>query len=99
MSNDEETRAVSDGWRRRRARIAFEIERVALQLFATSSPEEGTVDELARAAGISRRTFFRYFPSRDDVLGALPMRHVRRLCDRVAARPPGEGLLDSFIAA
>jgi AcrR family transcriptional regulator len=99
MAADEDPRGVSDGWLRRRARIAFEIERAALQLFATSSPEEVTVEEIARAAGISRRTFFRYFPSRDDVLAALPMRNVHRLCDRFEKRPRHEAVLEAFIAA
>ncbi|MGE3835585.1 MAG: TetR family transcriptional regulator [Acidimicrobiia bacterium] len=99
MASDGEARSVSDGWLRRRARISFEIERAALELFASRSADEVTVEEIARAAGISKRTFFRYFPSRDDVIAALPMRHVRRLCERFAARPPGEAVLDAFIAA
>jgi AcrR family transcriptional regulator len=99
MTSEDGERGVSDGWARRRARVAFEIERAALHLFATRSPDEVTVEEIAHAAGISRRTFFRYFPSRDDVLAALPMRHVHRLCDRFAARPAHEGVLDAFIAA
>jgi AcrR family transcriptional regulator len=77
----------------------LEIERAALELFATSSREDVTVEEIARAAGISRRTFFRYFPSRDDVLAALPMRHVNRLCLRFGARPSSESLLEAFITA
>src|ERR1700742_4191293 len=99
MTSDGEERGVSEGWARRRARVAFEIERAALNLFATRSPDEVTVEDIAQAAGISRRTFFRYFPSRDDVLAALPMRHVARLCDRFATRPAEEGVLDAFIAA
>ncbi|HEY2332223.1 MAG TPA: TetR family transcriptional regulator [Acidimicrobiales bacterium] len=99
MTTDGDDRGVSDGWARRRARVAFEIERAALHLFATRSPDEVTVEDIAQAAGISRRTFFRYFPSRDDVLAALPMRHVHRLCVRWKARPAHEGFLDAFIAA
>jgi AcrR family transcriptional regulator len=99
MVNELDAANVSDGWVRRRARIAFEIERAALHLFAVRSPDEVTVEEIAHAAGISRRTFFRYFPSRDDVLAALPMRHVARLCDRFETRPSEEGVLDAFIGA
>jgi AcrR family transcriptional regulator len=89
----------ADGWARRRARIASEIERAALELFATRSPDDVTVEEIAHAAGVSRRTFFRYFPSRDDVLTALPMRHIERLCARFEARPANEGVLQAYIAA
>jgi TetR/AcrR family transcriptional regulator, regulator of mycofactocin system len=45
-----------------------EIERVALGLFAAQGFEETTVDEIAASAGIGRRTFFRYFPSKNDIL-------------------------------
>src|SRR5262249_15277413 len=47
---------------------AREIERVALELFSRRGVAETTVDDIAVAAGISRRTFFRYFPSKNDVV-------------------------------
>lgn len=45
-----------------------ELEQVALELFAERGFEATTVDDLAGAAGISRRTFFRYYPSKNDVV-------------------------------
>jgi len=44
-----------------------ELEHVALGLFATRGFELTTVDDIAEAAGIGRRTFFRYFRSKNDV--------------------------------
>jgi mycofactocin system transcriptional regulator len=44
------------------------IELVALDLFTRSGFERTTVDQIAAAAGVSRRTFFRYFPSKAEVL-------------------------------
>ena len=44
------------------------LEHVALELFSTGGFDETTVDEIADAAGISRRTFFRYFDSKNDVV-------------------------------
>ena len=89
----------SDGWQRRRARISLQIERAALQLFATQPSDEVTVEQIAQAAGISKRTFFRYFATRDEVLAVMPNRQVDALCARVAARPAKETVLEAFIAA
>lgn len=45
-----------------------ELERVALRLFSERGFEATTVDDVAEAAGIGRRTFFRYFASKNDVV-------------------------------
>jgi len=40
----------------------------AMALFARHGYEATTLDAIAQAAGISRRTFFHYFKSKDDIL-------------------------------
>jgi mycofactocin system transcriptional regulator len=45
-----------------------ELELIALHLFAERGFDSTTVDDVAEAAGIGRRTFFRYFPSKNDVV-------------------------------
>lgn len=48
------------------------LEDAALELFAARGFDETTVDDLAVAGGVGRRTFFRYFPTKlDVVLGEL----------------------------
>ena len=89
----------SEGWEKRRERIALHIERTALELIAAEGPENVTVERIAASAGISNRTFFRYFSARDEVIAALPQRLVEDLCRRVAARPASESVLEAFTEA
>ncbi len=57
-----------------------ELSHVALELFAAKGFDNVTVDEIAAAAGIGRRTFFRYFASKND----LPWGDFQSLLDRMA---------------
>jgi AcrR family transcriptional regulator len=72
-----------------------EVVRVALaaaaeELFLTHGFEQTTVEQIAREAGVSRRTFFRYFESKEDVLAEHAERLGEHLYAALAARPPGE---------
>jgi len=57
---------VSRADNKRRTRRA--IAEAAMTLFARDGYEPTTVDAIAESAGVSRRTFFRYFPSKEDVV-------------------------------
>jgi AcrR family transcriptional regulator len=90
---------VGGGWDVRRERMSRRIERSALMLFAKERAEDVTVERLANAAGISVRTWFRYFAGRDEVFAALPMRKLALITTFVRARPRDEGLLEAFSQA
>lgn len=45
-----------------------EIEAVALERFAARGFEETTVEDIAAAVGVGRRTLFRYFSSKNDIV-------------------------------
>jgi mycofactocin system transcriptional regulator len=55
------------------------LERLAFDLFARQGFEETTVDDIAVEAGIGRRTFFRYFTSKNDLVWGDFEEHLERL--------------------
>ena len=77
---------------RKRLLVRLEIARAAWLLFAERGYEDTTVAEIARAAGVSRRSFFRYFSSKEDVVvgttDALAEDVLAAFARRPAAEPP-----------
>ena len=86
-------------WERKRLRTSLEIEAAGLRLIARSGLDGVTVEQVAAAAGISPRTFFRYFRNVPDLLTRVPHREVEQVCGFVMARPAEESLLDAFRSA
>ena len=84
---------------RRRATSRAELEQAAFALFAVRGFDATTVDEIAAAAGIGRRTFFRYFPSKNDIpWGAFEV-ELERMRVRLKACPPEIPLADAIRVA
>jgi len=73
-----------------------ELEQVALALFAEAGFEATTVDGIAAAAGIGRRTFFRYYDSKNDVVWGDFETDLAALRVELAATPAGVGLLEAL---
>ncbi len=65
-------------------------------MFSARGYDEVTIEELAAAAGISRRTFFRYFGSKADALMADFDEDVQRLRSILAASDPDLPVLDAI---
>lgn len=59
-----------------------------------------TMSDVARAAGLSRQTLYRYFPSKHDLIAALVLREEERLIAEVRAQAePHEDLRPALEAA
>jgi AcrR family transcriptional regulator len=69
---------------------------VAARLFAANGFDNVTVDEVAQAAEVSRKTVFNYFPTKEDLVFDLEDEREERLIELVRARPPGMSLVEAF---
>jgi AcrR family transcriptional regulator len=68
-------------WDRSRARKRIALATAAVRLFREKGYEATTVEEIAKAAGTSASTFFRYFGTKEDVL----FLNIREILDRFRA--------------
>lgn len=76
---------------RRPATTVTRVSHVGLELFARDGFDATSVEAIAEAAGISRRTFFRYFPSKNDVAWGdfdSQLGHMRRFLAELPADLP-----------
>ena len=76
MTSDDATRSGVELREQRRERNAREIQQAAMSLFADRGYAAVTVEDIAAEAGISERTFFRYFTSKDHLLVAEASRRI-----------------------
>ena len=78
------------------------LTRAAMALFLERGFEATTIDDIATAADVSRRSFFHYFASKEDVVAAWQEDASTALVAAIIARPADESLLtaaESAIAA
>lgn len=81
---------------RKKLRTRRAIAGAALRLFDERGYEETTISDIAAAAEVSPRTFFSYFPSKDDVVFAEMDERLTEVRAGLAERPPGETPLATF---
>ncbi|MGI3785467.1 MAG: TetR/AcrR family transcriptional regulator [Janthinobacterium lividum] len=75
---------------RTRRAVQGELLLVALDLFASQGFESTTVDQIASAAGLSRRSFFRYFGTKEEVLTQTLEALGQELAENLRTRPAAE---------
>jgi AcrR family transcriptional regulator len=81
---------------RKRELVRAALRSAAEDLVAAGRFETTTVEEIARAAGVSRRTFFRYYAAKEDAIVEGSDRLADDLVAAIAKRPLGEPPLVSI---
>lgn len=75
---------------RTRQAVRAQLMEVAWDLFVQQGYDTTTVDEIAAAAGMSQRSFFRYFASKEDVVLVKFEKVGTLLAEELAGRPAAE---------
>lgn len=88
---------------RKRIERRHAIETAAIQLFGTNGFDATTIEDIAAAVDIAPRTFFSYFPTKEDVVLADYSNRLDRIIaeldEQPAEKPPWAALLAGFMAA
>jgi AcrR family transcriptional regulator len=92
MNQSSEPRGLRE---RKKLKARRELERVALELFQGKGFDRTTIREIAAAADMSPRTFFRYFSSKEEVIFARSSDDIDALKIRLRARPEAESPYES----
>jgi AcrR family transcriptional regulator len=90
--------SVMTEWReRKKAETRRALQEQALRLFVEHGYEATTVERIAAAAGVSHMTFFRYFPTKEDVVAADD--YDPMIEDLIRSRPQAEHPVERVRAA
>lgn len=73
-----------------------EISHTGLSMFIERGFDRVTVDDIASACGIGRRTFFRYFPSKNDLPWGQFDEMLANMREHLASLPPSLSLRDAL---
>ncbi len=88
---------IPQGLRERKKRqTRMDLARAAIRLFDERGYAGTTVEDIADAANVSRRTFFRYFKSKDEVFIVDPEGKLAALHIALAEGPPDEPTIDAL---
>ena len=79
---------------RRPSTTREEVARASLDLFNRQGYDQTTVDQIAAAVGVSRRTFFRYYDSKRDAVWGDFDAELLRLRGQLEGAPEDEPMMD-----
>ncbi|HTY32890.1 TetR/AcrR family transcriptional regulator [Mycobacterium sp.] len=83
----------------RHSRTHEALRQVALKRFASEGFGNVTVQQLAQEAGVTERTFFRHFATKEAVLFQDYDTQVEWLAEALATRPRSESLFEAVLAS
>jgi len=84
---------------RKRARTRQALVDAATELFERNGYDETTIADIAAAADIGTRTFFSYFPTKEELLFPETDVRVRAAIESIAARGPDDGPAEVLLRA
>jgi AcrR family transcriptional regulator len=88
---------VGDGLReRKKERTREALETAAIELFDEHGYDATTVDQIAERAQVSTRTFFRYYPTKADVLLRDQVERLAKVQAFLSDRPSSEPIMTSL---
>lgn len=85
--------------RNERERPALEASRAVVALFLRERTADLSVRQLAEHAGLSERTFYRTFPTKEDTIRPYVEAGLRHIVEQVRAAPPERPLRGALIDA
>src|SRR5262249_26446984 len=84
---------------RKRARTRQALVEAATELFERDGYDETTVADIAAAADVATRTFFSYFPSKEELLFPETDARLGAAVEAIASRGPDEGPVEVLLRA
>jgi AcrR family transcriptional regulator len=90
---------VENAWVRKKLETRQSIISTVFHLVNLHGVDGVTVEEIAHAAGVSRRTFFNYFTSKEEAIVGLDPVLVAEMCDVLRNRPSEEGPVEVLRSA
>ena len=94
------TRLETNGRQTRRGIRRQELVEAAVTVFLDKGVSATSVDDIVRAAGVAKGTFYLYFETKDDAVDAVAQRMVEGVANRVEAlaRAPDRSPVERLLA-